>query len=295
MANAHPTEILSLPTESFAEALRRLDPASRALLDLSLRRGMRPEEIADVLGADPDTVVSSRDHALEHVASDLGLEPGESLDELRARLAELPSENWTGVEPAEPEAEPEPSNVVHLPARTPIVEEDLEAAAATPATERTSRAGRLLLLALVVAAAIVAIVVAASGGGSSKKHPAASAPPPSSPKPGPSGGTSARLVAVGPNGAGATGTATVSGGRLHLRITGLPAPQGGAYEVWLYNSVIDALPIGSSTAAPVVIDAKLPQGARHFRSLDISLEPADGNPAHSGNSVMRVRLATLLR
>src|SRR5207302_1900059 len=139
----------------------------------------------DVLGADPDTVVSSRDHALEHVASDLGLEPGETLDELRARLAELPSENWTGVEPAEPEAEPEPSNVVHLPARTPIVEEDLEAAVATPATERTSRAGRLLLLALVVAAAIVAIVVAASGGGSSKKHPAASAPPPSSRKPAP--------------------------------------------------------------------------------------------------------------
>ena len=45
-----------MPTESFATALRELDPASRALLDLSLRRGMLPEEIADILGADADTV-----------------------------------------------------------------------------------------------------------------------------------------------------------------------------------------------------------------------------------------------
>jgi hypothetical protein len=307
MANAHPTQILSLPTESFADALRRLDPASRALLDLSLRRGMRPEEIAEVLGADPDTVVSSRDHALEHVASELGLEPGDSLDELRARLAELPGEYWTGgavadsgAAAAEPEAdeEPEPSNVVHLPARTPIAEEDLEAAAPAPATERerSSRAGRLLLLALVLAAAIVVIVVAASGGGKSNKHHAASAPPSSSaPTPAPSGGTRATLAPVGPNGAGAKGTAIVSGKRLHVRVTGLPTPRGATYEVWLYNSVIDATPVGSSAASPLAIDARLPANARHFRLLDVSLEPADGNPAHSGNSVLRVRLSKLLK
>src|SRR5690242_13118846 len=96
MPNAHPDQILKLPTESFATALRELDPASRALPDLSLRRGMRPDEIADMLGADEATVISSRDHALDQLASDLGARR-DQLDELRARLAELPAEEWTGI------------------------------------------------------------------------------------------------------------------------------------------------------------------------------------------------------
>src|SRR3954470_23903825 len=104
MPNAHPTPILRLTTDSFTPALARLDPAHRALLDLSLRRGMRPEEIGDLLGTDPESVIVAREAALEQLAAELGLDEAPDLDDLRARLATLPSEAWTG-QAEEPEAE----------------------------------------------------------------------------------------------------------------------------------------------------------------------------------------------
>jgi hypothetical protein len=42
------------------------------------------------------------------------------------------------------------------------------------------------------------------------------------------------------------------------------------------------------------LTAKLPADARKYRFVDISREPADGNPNHSGASVVRVPLAPLL-
>src|SRR4051794_41835266 len=95
MASAHPNPILSLPMDSFTAALGRLDPASRALLDLSLRRGMKPEEIGDLLGTDPESVVAAREAALEQLATELDMEDASQLDEVRARLAELPAEART--------------------------------------------------------------------------------------------------------------------------------------------------------------------------------------------------------
>ena len=49
--------------DSFAHALHHLDPGTRALLDLSLRRGHDDSEIADLLGADSTYVSSSREAA----------------------------------------------------------------------------------------------------------------------------------------------------------------------------------------------------------------------------------------
>src|SRR3954470_11164941 len=95
MASAHPNPILSLPMDSFTAALGRLDPASRALLDLSLRRGMKPEEIGELLGTDPESVVAAREAALEQLATELEMEDSSQLDEGRARLAELPAGAWT--------------------------------------------------------------------------------------------------------------------------------------------------------------------------------------------------------
>ena len=75
-------------------ALGRLDPESRALLDLSMRRGMTDEEIAAVLRVDPGEVRRRRDELLERLAEDLGLEDREQRDELFATLPDLPQEFW---------------------------------------------------------------------------------------------------------------------------------------------------------------------------------------------------------
>src|SRR3954462_5281705 len=108
MASAHPNPILSLPMDSFPAALGRLDPASRALLDLSLRRGMRPEEIGDLLVTDPESVIVAREAALEHRPPDLGMDAVSELHDLRAPLAELPAAPWTGQAAPEPPPEAAP-------------------------------------------------------------------------------------------------------------------------------------------------------------------------------------------
>jgi hypothetical protein len=42
------------------------------------------------------------------------------------------------------------------------------------------------------------------------------------------------------------------------------------------------------------VTAELPAAAARYRYIDVSLEPADGNPNHSGQSVLRVPLRGLL-
>src|SRR3954452_25003806 len=81
-----------MPTDSFSYALERLDPASRAPPYLSLRGGMRTEEIADVLGAEPQSVEASRDEALQRLATDVGMHD----DDVRDRLAEMAHDEWDG-------------------------------------------------------------------------------------------------------------------------------------------------------------------------------------------------------
>ena len=79
-----------------ATALGRLDPESRALLDLSLRRGMADHDIAGVLRVEPSEVGRRRLQALERLAADLGLDGREQRDELFATLPDLPQELWEG-------------------------------------------------------------------------------------------------------------------------------------------------------------------------------------------------------
>src|SRR5256885_1386637 len=59
--SGHREAILDMTPESFVQALDHLDPGSRALLDLSLHRGMEDREVAELLGSDPDYVSSSRE------------------------------------------------------------------------------------------------------------------------------------------------------------------------------------------------------------------------------------------
>jgi hypothetical protein len=277
--------------DSFTAALARLDPASRALLDLSLRRGMKPEEIGDLLGTEPDSVVVAREAALEQLATELDMDDLSELDQVRARLAELPAEAWTGTADARPQLK--------------VVKGEPARRAEPPAKSRRSRLP--LLLALLAVAAVALIVVLASSGSSDKPkssaRSSAPAPAPSSKPAKPAAKPSkpaakptikkTRLAAIGAaSGASGTAALTQGGKRLTVDASGLP---NGAYQVWLYNSVIDAASLTKVKGTKLALDLKLPSNATRYRYVDVSLEPPDGNPNHSGESVLRVRLSKLSR
>src|SRR3954471_3104319 len=171
MPNAHPTPILSLPTDSFTPALARLDPANRALLDLSLRRGMRAEEIGDLLGTDPESVIVAREAALEQLGAELGLDEKPDLDDLRARLSALPSEAWT------PEAG-EGVEENDRPQLQVVRDEPEPPGGAEPEPARKRRSRLPLLLTLLAIAAVVLVIVLASSGSDESDNQASSGPAP---------------------------------------------------------------------------------------------------------------------
>jgi anti-sigma-K factor RskA len=91
-----------------------------------------------------------------------------------------------------------------------------------------------------------------------------------------------------------TGTASVVGSgasrSLDVDVTGLTKADG-FYEVWLLDKNAKKLvSLGllrgrhGSFTLPAGVDL------RAFPVVDVSIEPADGNPAHSGNSVVRGQL-----
>ena len=77
-------------------ALGKLDPESRALLDLSLRRGLDDDDIANVLRCDDDEVRRRRSSAFDQLVSELRLSEREERDELFATLQDLPARFWKG-------------------------------------------------------------------------------------------------------------------------------------------------------------------------------------------------------
>lgn len=85
---------VAVTIEQAAEALSRLDPASRALLDLSVRHGMHDEDIADVLHVEPADVQHRVDDLLDRLAEELSIDGREERWELRATLPDLPPDAW---------------------------------------------------------------------------------------------------------------------------------------------------------------------------------------------------------
>ena len=86
--------MVAVTIKDLGEAIGRLDPESRALLDLSLRRGMRDDEIGDVLRVEADEVGRRRDEIFERLADDLDLDGRQERDELFATLPDLPADCW---------------------------------------------------------------------------------------------------------------------------------------------------------------------------------------------------------
>ena len=293
-------------------ALAELSPDDRALLELSLMRGVSDEEIAGLLHVDTQHVQVRRDEALDQLIG--------RLDDA-ARLGELlPRENGN--------ASAETTELPPVADGTPPAETNGAATTSQPDARRRRIALGLALLAAVV----LAVVVATSGGGGSEpelgqqqqtppeRKPAEPAlgtpggenpkpapkkpepapkkpePAPKKAKPAPAAPPAAPALAVPlePLGAasGARGTAGMADGSLELRASGLPK---GTYTVWLYDSVIDAKPIGRFSGTSGDLDVKLPKGSERYESIDVSREPADGNQNHSGESVLRAPLAKLKR
>ncbi|MEA2131256.1 MAG: hypothetical protein QOJ85_4147, partial [Solirubrobacteraceae bacterium] len=80
--------------DRLADCVRRLDPGTRALLDLSVRRRLRDDAMAPLLRTDPFHLAWRRARALERVASDLGGDEPVPLASVRAALETLPREVW---------------------------------------------------------------------------------------------------------------------------------------------------------------------------------------------------------
>ena len=104
------------------------------------------------------------------------------------------------------------------------------------------------------------------------------------------------LAPVEPLGGAAHGTATTrrrTGARTS-RSRGLqPSADGDFYELWLLNSPDDLVSLGSfrvPASGEVDVSVPLPGNPDDFAALDVSVEPPDGNPAHSSRSVLRAPL-----
>jgi hypothetical protein len=71
----------------------------------------------------------------------------------------------------------------------------------------------------------------------------------------------------------------------------VPDAADGFYEVWLIDEAVD----GMVSLGPLRADGRYPIPAgvdvRAFPVVDVSIEPPDGEPTHSGRSVLRGVLA----
>jgi hypothetical protein len=366
--------MLAVPADRLSAALGELDPGERALLDLSLRRGISDVEIGELLAKDPLDVDRGREEVLIVLAEVLEVEGSDRTARIRLALLQLPEGAWrpgrepfAGVEPeasigapdasaeeepeasigdrdalgeerdarfgdgdalgeerdarfgdggalgeepgdwtrgAEPFADEREAPIEREDALADEVEPPVSERAAPPYDApafrfddrpRSRRPGRAALLGIlgVLAAAAIAIVLLAGGGddGQDAGQTGGDAGPG---QPAPGGKPrSVRLMPVAAGRAG--GTATVSGDRQRLRISvrGLPK-RSGAYEVWLYNSIVDSRSLGRFRGGTNRLDARLPGKPGRYRYVDVSREPRDGNPNHSGASVLRAPVAPLL-
>src|SRR2546423_10605784 len=104
-----PMQAGAVPLERLARSVQQLDPPTRALLDLSVRRGGRDDHMAPILRTDPFHLAWRRARALEKIARELGDgDRAAPLGEVRMALEALPREAW-GLPGAGPPALPAPA------------------------------------------------------------------------------------------------------------------------------------------------------------------------------------------
>lgn len=81
------------------------------------------------------------------------------------------------------------------------------------------------------------------------------------------------------------------GAAMTLRVADLPpSADGDFYELWLLNSPTDLISVGSfrvPESGEVEVTLPIPLRPERYDFIDLSREPVDGDPAHSGESVLR--------
>jgi hypothetical protein len=282
-------------TESLALALARLDRADHALLDLAFGREIPDAEIGELLGL-PAGEIARRKAELVAGLSEAIAAPPEAIErELRGDtetvVRAVPQEPEPEAEPQEPEPEAEPEE--------PEPEAEPEV---PPRDPRVRRRIALAVVPLILMGALITILATTGSDddddGSARERPRSERPAKSRPaerSPG-EAAPGVRLEPVGAAPRGARGTARIEDGRLALRIRGLrPPADGEAYEIWLYDSVAQAVSLGRFERGTTELDAPLPENARDYRFIDVSAESADDNRNHGGASVLRAPLEPLLR
>jgi anti-sigma-K factor RskA len=105
------------------------------------------------------------------------------------------------------------------------------------------------------------------------------------------GGRTVDLPALDSGSGSGTAEIAADGAGMTVRLADLPASESGEfYELWLLNSPDDLISVGSiqvPASGEVEVTLPVPLPPERYRFLDLSIEPADGNPAHSGQSVLR--------
>ncbi len=105
-----------------------------------------------------------------------------------------------------------------------------------------------------------------------------------------------RTVALTPleGGSPASGTVELAGEGeepMRLRVSGLdPARAGAFYEAWLLGDDGELVALGAfqvDASGGATLALPVPVDPERFRFFDVSLEPGDGDPGHSGDSVLR--------
>ena len=101
-----------------------------------------------------------------------------------------------------------------------------------------------------------------------------------------------RLSGLGPAPT-ATGRARVRSGQAAVRVAGLPRSRRGEfYELWVIGARGRLVSLGAfrvPRSGGATVQASLPVDIKRFPVVDVSLEKADGDPGHSGLSVLRGR------
>jgi len=264
--------------DRLSASLAELDPESRALLELSMVRGIPDDDLASMLGSDAQRLRQRRRAVLES----LGVEsPAERAALVGTLRGEKPP---PGTEPPR-EAEAEP------PSEEPAGDE--------PSPGRGPRRLVWALVGGLMIAAVVALALALGSDevGSENTGPTGPAPEPEARATAPVGAAPVALDPLGGSPGRATAQIVVGDGdpKLRLRVRGLPRVSDGGYVVWLYNSVSEAQELSGSRAGTFSVNPPLPPEADRYRFLEISREPADGNRNHSGASVMRVPIEKIPR